>query len=223
MLLFGVGTDSDATVSESVLAIQHSTNEFSRQKHEKVRVSVEEIREFIADGGERRVVFVSHGSRDALLDASARRIPYITAADAKEFDNLYLLAYACSSGAYPGGRITRFALLYIGFDSVISAPPSAPSVCYADLLGLYRMMLSYLFNVLIVSPQDGESGATDFLRSLREQSIYIEMKFDTSGGSTLDAEELICIRQFREDISVWVRGVDHPIKCEGERPRALLW
>jgi hypothetical protein len=223
MILFSVGSDSDTVISESVIAIQKSTNALSRQKHAIFSISVEQIQRFIAEGPERKIIFVSHGSQVALLDASSRRVPYLTADDAESFKDYYLLAHACSSGAHLGREIIKYAILYVGFDSYISAPPSAASPCYGDILSLYQIMLSYFESVEIRSSVEGKADAIEFLRGIKEHSSCIELRFDTPVGSTLGAEELICIRQFREDISVWVRGLNEMIKCEGARLNALLW
>ena len=223
MLLLSIDAEEDSAVLNSVNIIKQSTNAFACELDYTSVSSYAQISQSISSAGQSHIVFVSHGSRDALLNSQRPRQPYVTVDDAKEFADRYLLAHACSSGAYLGEIISQYAYVYIGFDSVISAPPDPSSTCYGHLRLIYERLLSYFANLGASSPVQAKEAAYYFLNDLREAVLQVERCFDTGEGSLLSAEELICFLQFREDICIWVRRTSGATKSKGARTRPTIW
>lgn len=223
MILVGVGTGGDHAVSDSVHVLQRASNAFRTQIHHPVRVDPDAISAAIDAETEKRIFLVSHGHQEALLDASVNRVPYLRMNNIVLLKDCYVFAHACSTGARLGGEAVTEALVYIGFDAPISAPPSERSICFGDILGIYRNLIAFLENVEYKGPASTESDVKQFLDNVKEIVADIEAKYDDVDGSTLDAEEIICVRQFKDDMCGWVQGRDQMLKPTGAPISPYLW
>jgi hypothetical protein len=223
MILVGVGTDGDQSVSDSVHVLRQVSNAFRTQIHDPVRVGSDAISVAINAETEKRIVFVSHGCEESLIDASVHRMPYLGKNDIAILRDCYVFAHACSTGAELGKEAVAEALVYIGFDSTISAPPTEQSVCFGDILDIYRNLIAFIQDVEYVGPQSTECAVKQFLDRIGRIASDIEAKYDDADGSTLDAEEIICVRQFKNDMCGWVQGGDQMLKPTGAPTSLYLW
>jgi hypothetical protein len=223
VILVGVGTGYDQAVSDSVAVITSSSNGITSQIHDHFRFEPSEIAAFITSSQEQRIIFVSHGSRFALVDASAKRLPYLQATDASIFQDCYVLAHACSAAASLGIHIVKCAYVFVGFDAPISAPPTGASPCILEVRNMYTSLLIFFNTILYVESCVAVTAAQDFLEELRAQATEAQAKFDTSEGSTLPADDLICIRQFGNALCIWIRGHREVIKARAAPASPALW
>jgi hypothetical protein len=115
------------------------------------------------------------------------------------------------------------AYIYLGFDAPISAPPASESICFDDILGVYVKLASFMQHIAYQSPDATGEEVQHFLDVLKEDVLAIEGRYDTDDGTRLDAEELICVRQFRDDICAWIRGLGTMLKSIGARPSPYLF
>jgi hypothetical protein len=166
---------------------------------------------------------VSHGSQTALLDASAERVPYLQSGDASILREFYVFAHACSTGVHLGRDVAASAYVYVGFDAPVSAPPVVQSVCFNDIVGVYVKLVAFVQHMTYEDSDTAGEEVQRFLDHIREDVLEIEQRYDTEDGSTLDAEELICVRQFRDDICAWVKGFHRMLKSRGARSSPYLF
>jgi hypothetical protein len=223
MILIGVGTEEDEAVSASVNAIQQASNAFSAEVHDPVRLEITAIAAAIGAEEDKRVLLVSHGNQTALVDASVNRRPYLGSAEIAVLNECYIFAHACSTGAYLGREAVVEAFLYVGFDTTISAPPRPTSACYQDVIGIYRQVITF---IRYADYQDAATMAADvqkFLNCVRSSVMVVEARYDVQDGTLLDAEEVICVRQFKDNMCGWVRGIDYMLKSVGAPTSPFLW
>ena len=218
MILVGIGTGGDRAVSDSVALIQRSSNSFSAELHDAVRIELEQIVVTLTTEVEKRIFLVSHGSQSALLDASINRVPYLGSADVAALHNCYVFAHACSTGARLGKEAAKEAFVYFGFDAPISAPPASNSICFEDILAAYRTLAAFIQHLEYRDPHSVVISVQNFLDGIGKELLEIEAKYDTDDGSRLDAEEMICVRQFRADMCAWIKGIDNMLKAIGAPP-----
>jgi hypothetical protein len=223
MILIGIGTDRDAAVSDSVEVIRRSSNAFSVELHHPVRLNLAAIMAVINTDEGKRIFIVSHGNQSALLDASRERAPYLQAQHAYVLRNCYVFAHACSTGVDLAREVATETFLYLGFDAPVSAPPQPRSICFDDVVGIFAKLAAFMQHVEYADPTATGIQVQCLLDALKEDVLAIERKYDTDDGTRLDAEEMICIRQFRDDICAWVRGLDRMLKCKDARPSPYLW
>jgi hypothetical protein len=115
------------------------------------------------------------------------------------------------------------ALVYLGFDAPVSAPPNSHSLCFSDVADIYRKLAAFIQHVEYIDAASTETQVQGFLDHVKGDVLAIERKHDTNDGTRLDASEMICVRQFREDICAWIKGLDHMVKAAGAQPTPYLW
>jgi hypothetical protein len=218
-----VETDRDTAVSETVDVIRRSSNAFSIELHHPVRLRLDEIATVLGVAEDKRVFIVSHGSQTALLDASIERAPYLQYRHTGILRDFYVFAHACSAGVHLGREVAANAYLYLGFDAPVSAPPASESTCFNDILGVYVKLASFIQNIEYQGPDATGQEVRHFLDVLKEEVLAIERRYDTDEGTRLDAEELICVRQFRDDICAWIGGLGTMLKSKGARRSPYLF
>jgi hypothetical protein len=76
-------------------------------------------------------------------------------------------------------------------------------------------LASFIQNIEYQGPDATGQEVRHFLDVLKEEVLAIERRYDTDEGTRLDAEELICVRQFRDDICAWIGGLGTILKIEG--------
>jgi hypothetical protein len=224
VILIGVGTGNDDSVTGSVDLVRKSTNFPFDELHDPHRLSAPDIVNFIANSEHNRVVFVSHGGPNFLVDATSNRSPYFGAGDITNVHGCYIFSHACLSGLGLGQSAVSTSLLFLGFDTSISAPPEPTSPCYGEVRDIYVGILAFLGGVTYKNAVDTSEECREFLNDLRVISEYSQSIFDTPGGSTLGADDLICLRQFGSDACCWIRGRDDVVKADGAPLRLTsLW
>jgi hypothetical protein len=223
LILIGVGTDGDESVSAAVDLIRTVSNEELSELHHPIRLELEQISQFIDLSNEERITFVSHGAYNSLVDASEERHPYINEKDAAILDGCYVFSYACNSARSFGKAAVEHALVYLGFDTAISAPPNKYSSCHTDVRGLVLIIINFIKNITYTSTTDVKELCEQLLEDLSLTSRRIQENFDTDEGSLLAADDLITVRQFGNDLCAWVHGLPNALKAAGAPDRPFVW
>lgn len=221
MYLFGIGTDSDIAVTESVSMIRAATNSSLYELHDVQRLQLADIERLMAADASSAAVFVCHGSSIALLDVAG--MPFLTGPDHAILAGKFVFAHACNSALHLGRDIVKSATIYFGFDAPISAPVDKNSLCYQGLRQIYIQILSFISTADMFDIIDLPRRCQDILNDIRSCAAVLQEAFDTEQGSVLDAEELISVGQFGRDAAIWVRDLGYALKADGAPDRASLW
>lgn len=224
MILVGVGTECDTAVSASVASIRLVCNDLHELHHKKV-IEIEEVQAFLESVKDNRIIFASHGSAIALVDATGARSAYLCAAHSHILAGCYVISYACYTGIYLGKKISEQALLFVGFDTAICAPPSKESIYYLDLTALLKMLIVFCNTLKFNSTESAQLESQNFLDLLFVTASQIEESFDSCAGdgSLLDAEELMFVRQFKDSVCAWVHGRKDILKAERASSLRVAW